>query len=124
LPPTIALFCNNRRSCTLHIEGAFVVPDVDDLPAIDDEVREVIFEHPGRRRGFNREHGHTREHRARIPPAVQRYLTGGYVGIIDREHQDAIDISLQLLSCPCRKSNPSVLVMQAAENRSRLDASY
>jgi hypothetical protein len=26
--------------------------------------------------------------------------------------------------CPCRKSNPSVLVMYAAENRSRLDASY
>ena len=26
--------------------------------------------------------------------------------------------------CPCRKSNPSVLVVQAAENRSRLDASY
>src|SRR5215208_4184309 len=27
-------------------------------------------------------------------------------------------------ACPCRKSNPSVLMVQAAENRSRLDASY
>ena len=26
--------------------------------------------------------------------------------------------------CPCRKSNSRVLVVQAAENRSRLDASY
>jgi hypothetical protein len=36
----------------------------------------------------------------------------------------SISIYLPVPACACRKSNPSVLVMQAAENRSRLDASY
>jgi hypothetical protein len=50
-------------------------------------------------------------------PFVAAYLTS--------KNWTQLDIGVILtVGCACRKSNPSVLVMQAAENRSRLDASY
>jgi hypothetical protein len=65
---------------------------------------------------------------SKSPSALQ-----GYLGLLDALSRGTLPAATrerialavaELNRCPCRKSNPGVLVVQAAENRLRLDASY